>query len=269
MRENYFDQEIRNALKTAADHVDVSSRCKDRIDAQINCAEAMQSNGGSGHMKRWNWKKAVIAAVACCMLIGGTVFAAGKIVSIYSHSQSGYEITDYTGISKFEKDTGIEAEHVEVFTNGFRFDGANIVESEGNDEQGNTVSSWEEIMLTYVDDTGRTVSIDMEPYAVLNQDLSKDTLEERTVADISVYYNQVEYHLVPADYEATSEELERKESDPHYTISYGIDEERTEISSDVCFEMDGIKYLLLTFDDVSADELYSMAEEIITQVDVK
>ncbi|MBQ9614094.1 MAG: hypothetical protein IJV14_16420 [Lachnospiraceae bacterium] len=49
MRENYLDQEIRNALVTAADHVDVSSRCKDRIDAQINCAEAMQSNGGSGH----------------------------------------------------------------------------------------------------------------------------------------------------------------------------------------------------------------------------
>lgn len=266
MRENYLDQEIRNALVTAADHVDVSSRCKDRIDAQINCAEAMQSNGGSGHMKRWNWKKAVIAAAACCMLIGGTVFAAGKIVSIYSHSQSGYEITDYTGISKFEKDTGIDAEHVEVFTNGFRFDGANIVESEGHDEQGNTVSSWEEIMLTYVDDAGRTVRIDMEPQAVLNQDLSKDTLEERTVADIPVYYNQVEYHLVPADYEATSEELERKESDPHYTISYGIDEERTEISSDVCFEMDGIKYLLLTFDDVSADELYSMAEEIISSV---
>ena len=28
-------------------------------------------------------------------------------------------------------------------------------------------------MLTYVDDAGRTVRIDMEPYAVLNQDLSK------------------------------------------------------------------------------------------------
>ena len=106
----------------------------------------------------------------------------------------------------------------------------------------------------------------MEPYAVLNQDLSKDTLEERTVADIPVYYNKVEYHLVPADYEATSEELERKENDPHYTISYGTVEERTEISSDVCFEMDGIKYLLQTFDNVSEDELYSMAEAIISSV---
>ena len=106
----------------------------------------------------------------------------------------------------------------------------------------------------------------MEPYAVLNQDLSKDTLEERVFADIQVYYNQVEYHLVPADYEATPEELERKESDPHYTISYGIDEERTEINSDVCFEMNGVKYLLLTSDDVSEDELFAMAEEIISSV---
>ena len=65
---------------------------------------------------------------------------------------------------------------------------------------------------------------------------------------------------------ATPEELEREESDPHYTISYGIDEERTEINSDVCFEMNGVKYLLLTSDDVSEDELFAMAEEIISSV---
>ena len=266
MRENHLDQEIRNALITAADHVDVSSRCKDRIDAQINCAEAVKSNGGSVHMKRWSWKKAVIAAAACCMLIGGTVFAAGKIVSIYSHGRSSYDITEYTDISKLEKDMGIDTDCIEVFKNGFRFDGANVVESEGRDEQGNTVSSWEEIMLTYVDDSGRTVSITMEPYAVLTQDLSKDTLEERTFSGIPVYYNLVEYNLVPADYKASEEELAREKSDPHYTISYGAPEPRTEFCSDVSYEMNDFKYLLLTFDDVSADELYSMAEEIISSV---
>ena len=264
MRENRLDQEIRDGLLAAADHVEASERCKDRIDAQINCAEAIRSNGGSKNMMKWTWKKAVVAAVACCMLLGGTVFAAGKIVYVNTQSNRLSDVSDYSEIRKLEKAAGYNIRSVENFQNGFKFNVADIADVSGEDEEGNAVSSWKQIDMFYTDDAGRSVFLDTEPEKALNQDLSADKLDEKEIDGKSVYYNCVEYYFVPAGYEATPEELDREKTDPHYTISYGSDTAMTIFYKDVQFALDGVVYLLMTPDDLSAEELYWMAEEIIT-----
>ena len=112
-------------------------------------------------------------------------------------------------------------------------------------------------------EVGRSVYLDMEPTAALDQDLSRNALEERVIGDTNVYYDSVEHLFVPANHELSAEEIQREREDPHFTIAYGSDTVTTSFSKDVAFNKDGVQYLLLTFDDVNAEELFEMAEEIL------
>ena len=64
-------------------------------------------------------------------------------------------------------------------------------------------------------------------------------------------------------YEPTAEEEERNQNDPHYNIAYGSDAPETRYISSLAFAKDGVRYYITTFDEVSADELYLVAEELL------
>jgi hypothetical protein len=62
----------------------------------------------------------------------------------------------------------------------------------------------------------------------------------------------------------TNEELERAEYDNHFFIYYGSLERKITYAPTLLFEMDNVIYLLETSgNDLSADDFYSMAKEII------
>ena len=151
----------------------------------------------------------------------------------------------------------------EDFTNGFVFTGGGIVDTEGQDEQGGTISSWKMISLSYKNGEGKALTIDAEPASAFEQDLSTNAVETRSIQGTEAYYNYTEMYLVPPSYRPTAEEEERNRTDPHFNIAYGSDAPETLFSSMLCFAKDDVRYYITTFDDVSADDLYLIAEEML------
>ena len=194
-----FDRFISEGLKEAAGRVEVPARCKTEIDMRIVSAESDQQTGGTKQMRNWTFRKSAAAVVMCCLLIGTGVFAAGRIASVVSQRTE------------------------EKFSNGFVFTGGGIVDTEGQDEQGNGLSSWKMISLTYRNAEDKELTIDAEQEASFEQDLSENASETRTIRGTEVYYDYTEIYLVPPSYRPTAEEEERSRTDPHYTIAYGSD----------------------------------------------
>ena len=258
-----FEKFISEELGKAADRVEVPKSSKTKIDERIMAAESNRQTGGTIKMKIWTARRLVSAAAICCLLIGTSVFAAGRLVSIMSHGSSEPSITDYEKIDKLEAEAGFETRTKEDFTNGFVFTGGGIVDAEGQDEQGGTLSSWKMISLSYKNGEGKALTIDAEPVSAFEQDLSTDAVESRTIQGTEAYYNYIEMYLVPPSYRPTAEEEERNRTDPHFTIAYGSDVPETKFSSTLCFAKDDVRYYITTFDDVSADDLYLIFEEML------
>jgi len=56
------------------------------------------------------------------------------------------------------------------------------------------------------------------------------------------------------------------ENDDHFFISYGSDQEETQMITNLSFDVDGVHYCLMTFDTtLTVDDLFDMAEELITE----
>ena len=258
-----FDRFITEELKEAAGRVEVPARCKTEIDTRIMSAESDQQTGGTKQMKNWTFRKSAAAVAICCLLIGTGVFAAGRIASIVSHGSSEPRITEYEKIDELEAEAGFKVRTKENFTNGFVFTGGGIVDTEGQDEQGNGLSSWKMISLTYRNAEDKELTIDAEQEASFEQDLSRNASETRTIHGTEVYYDHTEMYLVPPSYKPTAEEEERSWTDPHYTIAYGSDAPKTTYSSTLCFAKEGVRYYIMTIDDLNADDLYLIAEELL------
>ena len=258
-----FDRFISEGLKEAAGRVEVPARCKTEIDMRIVSAESDQQTGGTKQMRNWTFRKSVAAVAICCLLIGTGVFAAGRIASVVSHGSSEPAVTKYEKIDELEAEAGFTMRTEEEFSNGFVFTGGGIVDTEGQDEQGNGLSSWKMISLTYRNAEDKELTIDAEQEASFEQDLSENASETRTIRGTEVYYDYTEMYLVPPAYEPTAEEEERNQNDPHYNIAYGSDAPETRYISSLAFAKDGVRYYITTFDEVSADELYLVAEELL------
>ena len=88
--------------------------------------------------------------------------------------------------------------------------------------------------------------------------------ETLTINGITVSYNYDEYLFLPTEDEPLSPEVqEREKTDDHFFVSYGSSEAETVFYSGVSFVKDGVSYHLFTRDDISADDLFSLTEELI------
>ncbi|MBR2189869.1 MAG: DUF4179 domain-containing protein [Eubacterium sp.] len=209
-------------------------------------------------------KIAVVAAV-CIMAMAGTVFAGGKIATMYGSSVGGFETTSYDGLEKLSKNTVPGVSLPEEFQNGFRFAGAVTEDVAGADEAGNEVSRWKELNVSYEDGSGRRITINTasaENREALDGEEPAPT-EQRGINGVTVSYNYDEYLFLPPDGEPTEAENAREASDDHYYISYGSAERETVFYSFAGFEKDGIHYSIFTSDPVDRELLYDMAEELI------
>lgn len=88
------------------------------------------------------------------------------------------------------------------------------------------------------------------------------------VGDVVVKYSLDEYLFLPPSQEGqvSQELLDRMENDDHFFISYGSDQEETQMITNLSFDADGVHYCLMTFDtSLTVDELFDMASELITE----
>ena len=221
------------------------------------------------NMKNWTLPKAVAIAAACIMVTGVTAFAASRIMLYEVSSNSDYDyksaedmnLAEYTGRLETDKDTPL---FPETLGDGFIFDGGNNLNVEGEDDSGSTVDKWKDLSAIYKNKDGKTLNLYLSGKAPDEED--RIPTETRGIKGITTNYNYDEYLFLPdEDKELAPEVKVRMENDDHFYVSYGSREEETYFFSSISFINDGISYHLLTKDDVSADELFSIAEELINR----
>lgn len=226
-------------------------------------------NGGAingGRMRgKLDIRKLAITLAACLTLFSATAFAAGEVAGIVGWNRIDTRTTDFEDLSKLEEKAGMDIAAVETFSNGYTFDNMEMEEAKTQDADGNDLGHFKGISITYVKDGCPDLYLHMNQADMYSEprDEARD-MAIREFDGIKVYYNCDEYLNLPEGEEPTKEELQRTETDKHFFISDGSDERYTDFVSGVDFEMDGISYVLIGFDvDMTADELFDMAEEII------
>lgn len=225
---------------------------------------ALQKEGGVQMNKKKAYPKAAVIAAVLILATAATVFAAGKISSIGSHSRSSYDYTSAEEITEVLEKAGIAA-FPETLGESFEIDGGNTVANEGLDEENTVVESWESVSVAFKDKKDRTLYVDVSPVSAIYEDQSSwpEPTEKRMIQNTEVRYDHSEHFMVPPDYEVDEETKKRAEEDEHFAIAYGAPEPETMVFDTVGFTLDDTVYEMFSSDGVSGDELFVIAEQLI------
>ena len=218
-----------------------------------------------GRMRRkLDIRKIGIDVAACLMLFSVTAMAAGKVASIVSWNRVDTRTENFEDLLKVEEKAGMDITAVESFSNGYTFDHMEVEEMKTQDEDGNDLNQYKGISIEYTKEGMPEIFVSMDPSEVYGESDGYRATKVKEVNGVTLNYNYDEYLGLPVGEKATDEEMQREETDDHFSISSGSDERETYYVSSVDFELDGITYILMGFDlDMTADELFGMAEEML------
>ena len=212
-------------------------------------------------VRRIKIRKIIVLAAAVVMLLSATVLAANIILgSRGGHSSN---IPSYYSIPSKDtmlKDTGIAPSIPESFSSGFVFDSGYIMYNEDFDTEGNSVQEYKGLMFNY---TNNSTEIPLYIDASIAGIQIKDpTATERYQGSELLYYSYIN-KLVPPDYRPTDAD-KKAEKDGSVILSYGSDKIELNNVQGVAWEYQGLNYELLAINtDISMDELFGMAKEVI------
>lgn len=220
-----------------------------------------------GRMRRkLDIRKIGIAVAACLMLFSVTAMAAGKVASIVSWNRVDTRTDNFEDLARVEEKAGMDITAVKSFSNGYTFDHMEVEEMKTQDEDGNDLNQYKGISIEYSKGDMPEIFVSMDPSEVYGTDGDDEgrATAVKEVDGVTLHFNYDEYLGLPVEEKATDDELMREETDEHFFISSGSDVRETYYVSSVDFELDGITYILMGFDlDMTADEIFGMAEEII------
>jgi len=250
MRKTFEDE-----FKKTMDALRFSPEDKKRITEKIIQTHSEQRRI---NMNKWTLPKAAAIAATCLLVTGGTVFAASKIIMYTASSNANY---DYSSATEMNSATSDRQENASL--GGYSFDGGNTVYVAGKDDSGNTLGKWDDLSAVYKNEDGDIVNLTLSYN--LSDDENRTPTESRTIDGITVSFNYDEYLILPDEDEPLEASVqERKENDEHFFVSYGGEKE-TYFFSNASFIKNGVRYLIFTNDDVSADDLFKMAAELINR----
>ncbi len=250
------------------DTLHFSPEDKERIVGKIIQCQNKTKKREDINMRKSTLPKAAAVAAACLLLTGGTVFAASKIIS-YEAGSNGYY--DYSSVSEMNEASSDAQEKTDItmpefpdsIGGSYTFDGGNTVYVSGKDEAGNTMDNWDDLRAVYKNAEGGIVNLTLS--CKMPDEEDRIPTETRVIDGINVTFNYDEYLVLPDEDEPLDAAVqERKDNDEHFFVSYGGDNE-TFFFSSASFVKDGVHYLIYTNDNVSADDLFSMAEELISK----
>lgn len=242
---------------------DTPKNFKDKVSATLNCLPDQKENGEMENRKiykKGSFKKRIIIALAATMILGTTVFAAGKIFSITSHGSNIPTYTTIPTVEQVKKDFGFNPKLVKQFDNGYVFENGCTVNNQGLDEKGNSVGKTKKLDFTYKKEKDK-LNLYIEN-GRLGENSKKATVVN-TYNDIDLYYHSYANKLVPGDYKMTEQD-KQDELSGKYVFSYGSDKEEISQVQYLNWMQDGINYSFLATDsDISQDELVKMAKQVI------
>lgn len=210
--------------------------------------------------KKASFRKRTMVALVAAMVVGTTVFAAGKIVSIESH---GSNIPNYTTIpteEKLKKDVGFNPKLVKEFDNGYTFKGGHIISDTGRDSEGNSVAKAKSLGFNYKKDNDE-VTLYMDE-GKMGGELGEVKLVDN-YKGIDLYYNSYANKLVPGNYTMTEQD-KKDEASGKYEFSFGSDKVKISQVQYLAWVQDGIHYSFSAIDsELSQDDLVKMVHQVI------
>ena len=255
-----FEQTFKKSIES----IRFSAGEKALLCSRLEEAAALQKKGDVQMNKKKAYPRAAMIAAVLVLATTATVFAAGKIRSITSHSRSSYDYTSAEEITEALEKSGITA-FPETLGEAFKMDGGNIVTNEGLDEEGAVIESWESFFITYKDKEDRTLYVDVTCNTAMEEDRGSwpEPTEKRIIQNTEVRYDHTEHLMVPPDYEVDEETKKRAEEDDHFAIGYGASEAEIMFFDTVQFAVDDTMYEIFSSDGVTGNELFAIAEQLI------
>ena len=252
-----IEREFQDAMKGLT----FSSHDKKRLLERVMQADKQHVKSEVIEMKKWSIPKAAAIALAGVMVTGGTALAASRILFYEASSPAYYEYTSAADMNAKEETPVFP----ETLGAGYVFDGGNDVNVSGKDDAGNTIGTWTDQNATYHHPDGTSINLSVSKQ--LPDDDGRTPTESQVIAGTTVDYDYDEYLILPAEEEALTPEIEaRLETDDHFYVSYGGESSsETYFYSGVSFIKDGIYYHLYTSDDITGEELFAMAKELLTR----
>ncbi|MEW9094628.1 MAG: hypothetical protein AB2417_06050 [Clostridiaceae bacterium] len=237
---------------------DTPKNFKNKVSATLNSLPDQKENYEMRNMK--SFKKRIMIGLVAAMVIGTTVFAAGKVFVINSH---GSNIPTYTAIPTVEQvkdDLGFNPKLVKEFDNGYAFKGGYTIDNEVADENGNSVEKTKSLSFAYT--KGKDEIMLYMENGKLGEESGKETVVD-THNGIDLYYYSYANKSVPGDYKMTEQD-KQDELSGKYVFSYGSDKEKISEVQGLNWMQDGINYIFSAVDsDLSQDELVKMAQQVI------
>ncbi len=257
-----FEDEFKNTMDTLR----FSPEDKHRMTNNLLQFENPKKQRKDIRMNKSTLPKAAAIAAACMLLTGVTVYAASKIVNYTASSNGSY---DYSSIGEMNETASatigkqnIEFPDFPEVLGDYTFDGGNTVYVSGKDNANNTVDNWEDLNAVYKASDGSAVNLLMSA-GVPDEEYRAHT-EIRTIGGVTVAYDYDEYLILPDEEEPLPPKVqERMDTDDHFFVSYGSSEAKTKYFSSLSFVKDGISYYISSMDEIPAEDLFAMAEDLI------
>ena len=252
-----LEKKIRETLEHRAEHaghVFAEQRIRAKIYQELKLEEAEP-------MKKRNWKKTAVMAAAICVLGSMTAVALGKTVSITGSSSRENRITSYAEAEEKQESLDDDVKMLEKFSNGYAFKEAVPMEETGTDKDGNVTAKETSLNIVYSKDGAEDIYAHSSR---LNLGITENPDAVRTLEDgTELVYTNIVNKFVPNGYEITEEEKKLQE-DGKLNIGFKGEGGEIEIrkSSHVMWVQDEILYSLMIFDDMEADEMLNMAQEL-------
>ena len=259
---NKFEDEFKNTMNTLR----FSPEDKHRMTKNLLQYEEWKEQRKDIRMNKSTLPKAAAIAAACLLLTGVTVFAASKIVIYTASSNGSYDYSSVEEMNDASSTTddkqNIEFPDFPEVLGDYTFDGGNTVYVSGKDNANNTVDNRKDLRAVYKDPTGSAVNLLMSAGEPDEDD--RTHTEIRTIGGITVTYDYDEYLILPAEDEPLPQNVqERMDTDDHFFVSYGSSEAETKYFSSLSFVKDGISYYISSMDEITAEDLFDMAEDLI------
>lgn len=254
-----LDERLRDMLASGLDTVKMTDEADRRVLAGIHKQIKERSN-----MMKYP-KKRMVAAIAAAILVTGTItaVAAGKIVWLESGGSVNPEVQTVAELEKIAAErVGGKVHIAEMLSDGSAFNGGSVRDVKGIDEGGNTVVTYPEVQAMY--GAGGTVSLSIERSV---EGIPEDTIPnqvEESYNGVVLGAREDQYLFLPPGTTPSEEDVKLEEAGK-LCISYGSSEIERKSFKHVSWEKDGMKYMLITFENKSLNDLISMAKAYIDE----
>lgn len=259
MDKQKIDSLIQDTLYQATDNLKAPSGLQQSIHETIK-----KQSKEVVFMRKFGWKKMIVAAAALCILGSMVAIGAGRITStVSSSSPTANQFPAFEDLEKAEAELGYPIQKVKEFSNGYQYAKGNIDPVQAMDDNGTVVDTYQDLSLLYTNSEKKKINLSISRPAADLPEPNVGSKESRDISGVPVSYNCDHYKFYPADVTPSEEDL-KAEANGELYLSYGTSEIEESYFYSVTWSLDGILYNLYTMDNpLSADEMFTMAKELI------